>query len=73
MDIKEKINDIKETVTDKKFQKDLKKDPVKAIEKATGIDLPNDKIDKAVDTVKDKVKSGDIKDKVDDIVDKFKK
>ena len=33
----------------------FKKDPVAALEKVTGIDLPNDKIDAVVDAVKAKI------------------
>ncbi len=65
MDIKDKLSDITDKVkNDKDFTKNLKEDPVKAVENVTGIDLPDDKIDKVVDTAKDKL---------GDIADKFKK
>ena len=59
------------------------KDPIKAVEKATGINLPDEKINKAVKTVASKVSADDVKkvasklpvdgvkDKVDDVIDKF--
>ena len=56
MDIKKNIADITDKVkNDKDFQKELKKDPIKAVEKATGIDLPDEKIEKAVEVAKDKI------------------
>ncbi|MDD6060000.1 MAG: hypothetical protein PUB97_06415 [Ruminococcus sp.] len=64
MGFKEKLGDIADKIKDKDFQEDLKSDPTKAVEGITGIDLPNDKIDKVIDAAKDKF---------DDIVDKFKK
>ncbi|MBP3309308.1 MAG: hypothetical protein J6L05_00640 [Ruminococcus sp.] len=65
MDIKEKIGEITDKVKDDKdFTKNLKEDPIKAVEGITGIDLPDDKIDKVVDAAKDKL---------GDVFDKFKK
>ena len=61
------------------------KNPVKAVEKATGIDLPDEKIGKVVKEVASKVSVDDVKkvasklpvddvkDKVGDVIDKFKK
>ncbi len=64
MDIKEKLGDIADKIKDKDFQKDLKENPTKAVEGITGLDLPDDKIDKLVDSAKDKL---------GDVIDKFKK
>ena len=64
MDIKEKLGDIADKIKDKDFQKDLKENPTKAVEGITGIGLPDDKIDKLVDSAKDKL---------GDVIDKFKK
>ncbi len=65
MDIKEKLSDITNKVkNDKDFKNELKKDPVKAVENLTGIDIPDDKVDKVVDAAKDKL---------GDVIDKFKK
>lgn len=62
MDIKEKLGDLTEKVKDKDFKDDLKKDPIKAVEGLTGIDIPEDKVDKVVDVAKDKL--GDVFDKL---------
>ena len=52
MDIKEKIETIVEKVkNDKGFAEKFKNDPVKAIESVSGIDLPDDMVDKVVDAV----------------------
>lgn len=64
MDIKEKIETIFEKVkSDQGFAEKFKKDPVKAIESVSGIDLPDDMINKVVDAVKAKLtadKAGDL-------------
>ena len=60
MDIKEQINKIVEKV---------KKDPIKAVEKVLGVDLPDDVIEKIVDGVKAKVNL----DKASDALGKLKK
>lgn len=49
------------------------KDPVKAVEKVTGLDLPDDKINKVVKEVSSKVSVDDVKDKVEDVISKIKK
>lgn len=55
-DIKAKVEEVVE-----KLKKDdalmalFKKDPVAALEKVTGIDLPDDKIDAVIDAVKAKI------------------
>ena len=59
MDIKDKLGEIADKVkSDKDLQKNITKDPVKAVEGVTGVDLPDDKINKVVDAAKDKV--GDV-------------
>ena len=46
MDIKEKISEIVEKImSDKALQKQFEKEPVKAIEKLIGMDLPDDVVD----------------------------
>lgn len=63
MDIKGKIGEITDKVkNDKDFTKDLASNPVKAVEKVTGVDLPDEKINKVVDTAKDKI--GDVINKI---------
>jgi hypothetical protein len=60
------------------------KNPIKAVESATGIDLPDEKVSKVVKEVASKVSVDDVKkvasklpvdgvkDKVEDVLDKFK-
>ena len=70
MDIKEKISDtIEQIVKDDELQKLFKKDPVKAIEKVLGVDLPDDVIEKIIAGVKAKLTI----DKVDDVLGALKK
>lgn len=70
MDIKEKIESVVEKVTKDKGLKELfEKDPVKAIEKVLGVDLPDDIVEKIVDGVKAKLTM----DTISDVADKLKK
>lgn len=69
MDIKEKINEIVEKIQkDDALKAQFEKEPVKAIEKVLGVDLPDDIVEKVVDGVKAKIKI----DSVSDIADKLK-
>ena len=69
-DIKEKIEALAETIMkDSALQAQFKKDPVKAVEKLLGVDLPDDVIDKVVKGVQAKVSV----DKVSGAVDALKK
>lgn len=68
-DLKKKIEEIIDKIkNDKDFAKNFKEDPVKALEDATGIDIPEDKIEEVITAVQAKVKI----DKVDDALDKLK-
>ena len=70
MDIKEQIEKIVEKVQkDDALQAQFKKDPIKAVEKILGVDLPDDVIEKIVAGVKAKISV----DKVSDIADALKK
>ena len=61
--IKEKIEEIVEKLKGSKDLADLfKDDPIKAVEKIIGVDLPNDIIEKVVDGVKAKMAVDDAKD-----------
>jgi len=74
MDIKDKIEEIvKKIKNDKNFEKEFKKNPVKAVEGIMGVDLPDEKIMQIVDGIKAKISVDDVKDKISDIFDKFKK
>ncbi len=68
-ELKKKIEEIVDKIkNDKDFAKKFKKDPVKALEDATGIDIPEDKIEEVITAVQAKVKI----EKVDDALDKLK-
>ena len=63
MDIKEKITELVEKISeDKALQAQFKKDPISAVEKLLGVDLPNDVIEKIVDGVKAKLTADKIAD-----------
>ncbi|MBO5143203.1 MAG: hypothetical protein J6C46_09525 [Clostridia bacterium] len=56
-ELKEKIEEIVEKVkNDPDFAKKFQEDPVTAVEGILGVDLPNDKINEILDTVKAKIK-----------------
>ncbi|MBQ3161121.1 MAG: hypothetical protein IJC04_03240 [Oscillospiraceae bacterium] len=72
MDIKAKIEEIVEKVkNDENFASDFKADPVKAVEKVIGVDLPDDQINKVIDGVKAKISVDDVKDKVGGLLGKL--
>ncbi len=61
MDIKEQIEGIVEKLQkDKALQAQFKKDPVKAVEKLLGVDLPDDMVEKIVAGVKAKLSLDDV-------------
>lgn len=67
--LKKKIEEIIDKIkNDKEFAKKFKKNPVKALEDVSGIDIPQDKIEEVITAVQAKVKI----DKVDDALDKLK-
>lgn len=69
MDIKEQITGMVEKVTsDKELMELFKKDPVKAVEKVLGVDLPDDVVEKVVSGVKAKMTA----DKASDALDAIK-
>ena len=56
MDIKEQITSMVEKLTsDKELMELFKNEPVKAIEKVLGVDLPVDAVEKVIDGVKAKM------------------
>lgn len=66
MDIKEQIEKIAEKLQkDKALQAQFQKDPVKAVEKLLGVDLPDDVIEKVVAGVKAKLSLNDLSSAVD--------
>lgn len=63
MDIKAKIEEIVEKIKkDEELQELFKEDPVSALEKVTGIDLPNDQLDTVIAGVKAKLTADNIGD-----------
>ena len=70
MDIKEQIEKIVDKIKDDDALKaQFKKDPIKAVEKLLGVDLPGDLMEKVVAGVKAKLTL----DKLDDAADFLKK
>lgn len=68
--IKEQIEKIVEKIKkDPDFKEEFMKDPEKAIEKVTGIDIPDGMVDKVVDGVKAKIAG----DKLSGAMDSIKK
>lgn len=54
--LKDKINDVLDKVkNDEDFLKKFKENPITAIEEVMGIDLPDDKIEEIIKTVKEKI------------------
>ena len=61
-DVKKLIGELVEKITSDKELMDLfKKDPVKAVEKVLGVDLPDDVVKKIIDAVKAKLTVDDAK------------
>jgi len=74
MDIKAKIEELVNKIkSDKSFADEFKTDPVKAVEKVIGVDLPDDQINKVIDGIKAKISVDDVKDKVGGLLGKFGK
>ena len=70
---KEKIEEIvKKVKEDDSFAAKFKENPVEAVESVIGVDLPDDKINSIIDTVKDKISRDELKDKLSGIGDKVK-
>lgn len=65
MDIKELIEKaVKKITSDDALKAQFKKDPVKALEKLLGVDLPDDIMEKVVAGVKAKISIDDLSDAV---------
>lgn len=74
MDIKAKVEELVEKIKgDDALKAQFMEDPVKALEKLTGKDLPDDKIDAVIDGIKAKLAVGDVTEKLGGLFDKFKK
>ena len=74
MDIKKAIEDIVEKIkNDEALQKQFLSDPVGALEKLTGIDLPTEQLNAVVNGVKAKLTADNIGDAVKGLGNLFKK
>lgn len=63
-DIKTQVEEaLKKLQSDEKLLAEFKKDPIKTVEKITGVDLPDDQLKKIVDGIKTKLTLDDIGDK----------
>ena len=72
MDVKEQIKKAVESISkDKSLQEQFFKDPVKALEKVLGVDLPDDVIDQVVQGVKAYLTMDQVSDTVGKIKDLF--
>ena len=70
MDIKEKVSEaVEKIMKDKALQEQFKSEPVKALEKVLGVDLPDDVMEQIVQGVKAKLTV----DKLSDAADVLKK
>lgn len=73
MDIKGQINKIVEEVTKNPNMKEqFEKEPVKAVEKIIGVDLPDDAVMKIIDGVKAKLKIDGVSKATDALKGMFK-
>lgn len=74
MDIKKTIEDIVSKLKDDEgLKKQFLSDPAGALEKLTGIDLPDDQVDKVVTAVKAKLTADNVGDAVKGLGSLFKK
>jgi len=74
MDIKKKIEEIvTKLMKDEKLRRQFEKDPVSALEKLLGIDLPNDQLDQLVTGIKAKLAADSIGDMLGGLGGLFKK
>ncbi len=68
MDIKEQISKVVEKITkDETLRTQFTKDPVKAVEKVLGVDLPDDLVQKVVVGVKGKLTADNVSGAMDQL------
>lgn len=73
-EIKKQIEDtVKKIQSDEGLMEEFKKDPIKTVEKLTGVDLPDDQLSKVVDGIKAKMTVDDIGDKLSGLKNIFGK
>ena len=74
MDIKAVITEAVEKITsDEKFLESFKKNPIKTVEELTGIDLPDDQLEKVVEGIKAKVTLDEVSGALGGLKNLFKK
>lgn len=74
MDIKSIITEAVEKITsDEKILENFKKNPIKTVEELTGIDLPDDQLEKVVDGIKAKISLDEVSDTLGGFKNLFKK
>ncbi len=72
--IKELVDKLVDKIQDSKDIKELfEENPIKAVEKVLGVDLPDDIVEKVISAVKTKISIDGVSDKVSDVVGMFKK
>ncbi len=68
----DKVEDaVKELKNDDELQAKFKKDPVKTLEEITGLDLPDEKVEKVVDLIEAKLDDADVEEKMAALGDKL--
>ncbi len=71
-EIKDKVEDIAEEIQkDPALLKLFKTEPVKALEKVLGVDLPDDMVNKLITAVKAQMAADKLDDKLDQLEDKL--
>ena len=74
MDIKAVITEAVEKITsDEKSLESFKKNPIKTVEELTGIDLPDDQLEKVVEGIKAKVTLDEVSGALGGLKNLFKK
>lgn len=74
MDIKAQITKITDTLAkDKNLYEQFQKEPVKALEKITGLDLPDEIVQQIIDGVKAKLTADTLKNAAEGALGAFKK
>mgnify|MGYP007101905717 CR=1 FL=1 len=74
MDIKEKVQEMVAKISaDKGLQEQFQKEPVKAVEKVLGVDLPDDVENKIIDGVKAKLTADKVSGVAGDVAGAIKK
>lgn len=73
-EIKKQIEDaVNKIRSDENLLEEFKKEPIKTVEKITGIDLPDDQLSKVVDGVKAKIALDDVGEKLGGLKNLFGK